>query len=91
MNIQVTSLSTNAEIVVVLSSLGPGPTATPFGNIEVTAPFRLSPRFAESGGSFNWTSTVPMGAAGQTFYMQAIEFEEGGTTDLSNAVAITVN
>lgn len=91
MNIQVTSLSAGAEIVLVISTLGPGPTATPFGNIEVSAPFRLSPRFPENGGSFHWTSTVPMGAAGQTFYVQVVEFEEGGTTDLSNAIAVFVN
>jgi len=91
MNIEISSLSAGAEIVLVMSSLGPGPTVTPFGDIDVTAPFRLSPRFPETAGAFSWTSTVPAGASGQTFYMQAVEFEPGGETELSNSIAVLVN
>ena len=74
-----------------MSSLGPGPTVTPFGSLDVAAPFRLSPRLPETAGAFNWTSTVPMGASGQTFYMQVVEFEVGGETELSNSIAVLVN
>ena len=76
--------------VILLSSLGPGPTITPFGEIEVTQPWRQTPRFQEIGGRFDWTSTVPIGSFGQTFYMQAVEFEAGGETELSNALAVQV-
>lgn len=91
MEIRVTSLSANANIILVMSSIGPGPTISPFGPLEVSAPFRRTPPFPESGGQFVWTSTVPVGASGQTFYMQVIEFEEGGSTDLSNPIAVLVN
>ncbi|PCJ53439.1 MAG: hypothetical protein COA70_09070 [Planctomycetota bacterium] len=90
MHITVSGLATGSEFVLVLSSLGPGPTATPFGDIAVTAPFRLTPRFQEVAGSFNWTSTVPLGAAGATFYMQVVEFEAGGGTTTSNPATISV-
>lgn len=90
MHITVSGLDAGSEFVLVLSSLGPGPTATPFGDIAVTAPFRMTPRFAEQAGSFNWSSTVPLGAAGATFYMQVVEFEAGGGTTMSNPATISV-
>lgn len=77
--------------VILLSSLGPGPTITPFGEIEVTQPWRQTPPFlADEDGVVNFTSTLPPGASGQTFYMQAVEFEAGGETELSNALAVQV-
>lgn len=91
MDITVTGLSSGSDFVLVMSSLGAGPTSTPFGTIEVTLPWRQTPLFPEQGGSFNWTSTVPMGSAGQTFYMQVVEFEPGGVTELSNPIAVPVN
>ena len=91
MTITVSGMEADSEFVLVMSSLGPGPTATPFGNLSVTAPFRMTPRFPETGGSFNWTSTVPLGAAGATFYMQVVEFKVGGTTATSNPTALAID
>lgn len=90
MDITMISLTPGSEFILVMSSLGPGPTSTPFGTIEVSLPWRQTPRFPEIGGRFDWTSTVPIGAFGQTFYMQAVEFELGGETEISNAIAVQV-
>jgi len=90
MEIEVTGLTPDSQFLVLVSSLGPGPTVTPYGTVSVTAPFRRTPLFPEIGGSFSWTNTVPPGASGVTFYMQAVEMQEGGGIVMSNPATIPV-
>lgn len=91
MTISVSGLQPDSRFALVMSSLGAGPTPTAYGNIAVTAPFRVTPRFYEEGGSFHWTSTVPHGAEGATFYMQVVEFEVGGGVVTSNPASLAIN
>lgn len=91
MDIEVTGLASGSQFVVLVSSLGQGPTVTPYGTVAVTAPFRRTPLFPEIGGSFSWTNTIPEGAVGVTFYMQAVEMQEGGGVVMSNPAAIPID
>lgn len=91
MDIEVTGLTSGSHFVVLVSSLGSGPTATPYGMVDVSAPFRRTPLFPEIGGSFSWTNTVPEGATGVTFYMQAVEMLVDGGTITSNPATIPID
>ena len=90
MQVSISQLEAASDCVLVLSSVGAGPTMTAFGVLDVSRPFRVSPRFSESGGAFSWTSSIPAGAVGHTLFLQAIEFEVGGGTQRSNALAVLV-
>ncbi|MHC4823045.1 MAG: hypothetical protein ACYTEP_03405 [Planctomycetota bacterium] len=91
MTFDVSNMDVGSSAVIVLSSLGPGPTITPFGEIEVTQPWRQTPPFlADSQGILNFTSTLPPGASGQTFFMQAVEMKEDASTQLTNSLAIPI-
>lgn len=91
MEIEVSGMQTGSQCIVLVSSLGPGPTVTPYGTVQVTAPFRRTPLFPEMGGSFSWTNTIPEGAIGVTFYMQAVEMQAGGGIVVSNAMAVPID
>lgn len=91
MDVSITHLAQGSDCVLVLSSHGAGPTATPFGILEVSQPFRVSPRFSESGGEFSWTSSIPAGSAGHSLYLQVVELDVGGRFQLSNALAVVVS
>jgi len=83
------NLSVGSSSVLVLSSIGPGPTVTPYGDLEVSLPWRRTPLFpADANGVVNFTSTLPPGASGSTFYMQAVEFKDDATTLLTNALVV---
>ncbi|MGB0953314.1 MAG: hypothetical protein ACPG31_08805 [Planctomycetota bacterium] len=69
----------NADVVTILSSRGAGPTTTPYGIIEVTAPwFRTPPFRANEEGLLNFSITLPIGAAGHTLYAQSVELSIDG-------------
>ena len=91
MTLEATRLGSGSSVSIVVSSLGPGPTNTPFGPIDVSSPFRVTPRFpADESGSFNFTSTLPSGASGATLFMQAVVFLDDATTELTNALQIAI-
>jgi len=84
-------LSPGNEVVTVLSSRGPGPTPSPFGDILVSLPWFQTPRFpADENGVVNFTTTLPLGVSGHTLYSQAIELLGDGTAELSNPLAVPV-
>lgn len=85
------NLSGGSSAALILSTIGPGPTLTPVGEIEASLPWRRSPQLPENGsGVVNFTSTLPPGFSGATFYMQAVEFKEDATTLLTNALVVPV-
>jgi len=87
MTLSVSLLPFGSNVHFVVSSIGPGPTPTPFGILEVSQPWRRTPPFpADADGTFSFTSTLPAGASGSTFYMQAVVFEAGGEVRFSNPV-----
>jgi hypothetical protein len=85
----ISNLATESAAVLVLSSVGAGPTITPYGEFEVSLPWRRTPLFpADAGGVVNFTSTLPPGASGSTFYIQAVEFKDDSTTSLTNSLVV---
>ncbi|PCJ53438.1 MAG: hypothetical protein COA70_09065 [Planctomycetota bacterium] len=85
----ISNMDSGSTAVLVLSSVGPGPTVTPYGEIEVSLPWRRTPLFpADANGVVNFTSTLPPGASGATFYMQAVEFKDDATTSLTNSLVV---
>ena len=91
MTINVARLTPGNSTVTVISSLGPGPTATPFGDILVTRPWFQTPRFpADENGVVNFSNTLPSGASGHTLYCQTVEILGDGTAELSNALAVPI-
>lgn len=92
MTFEMSRLRADSDVVTLLSSRGPGPTSTAFGEIEVTQPWFRTPLFrADSEGELSFSITLPAGAAGQTLYSQAVEFSEGNDPRLSVAVVLPIN
>ncbi|MDA0666375.1 MAG: hypothetical protein O3A95_07100 [Planctomycetota bacterium] len=91
LTLEATRLGSDSFVAFVVSSLGPGPTVTPFGALDVTSPFRVTPRFpADESGTFNFTSTLPSGASGSTLYMQSVVFLADSTTELTNSLQVSI-
>ena len=87
----VSNLDQGSSAVIVLSTLGPGPTFTPFGEIEVTQPWRQMPPFpADEEGVVNLTSTLPPGVTGQTIYRQAVEMKTDASSLLTNSLEVLI-
>ncbi|MHC4822595.1 MAG: hypothetical protein ACYTEP_01090 [Planctomycetota bacterium] len=91
MTLNAGNIGTDSDVVFLVSSLGAGPTVTPFGEIAVTLPWRQTPAFpADASGEFNFTSTLPPGASGSTFYMQSVVFKADATTELTNPLEVPI-
>ena len=86
MTIDISNLEEGSSAMLILSSIGAGPTSTPYGEIAVSLPWRRTPLFPEIGGVVNFTSTLPPGSIGATFYMQAAEWKADATVQLTNPV-----
>ena len=88
---EISFMDPDSTASLVLSSVGPGPTITPFGEIEVSLPWRRTPAFpVDAAGKLSFTSTLPPGAAGATLYMQAVEFKDDTTSSLTNPLVFTL-
>ncbi|MGB0954316.1 MAG: hypothetical protein ACPG31_13950, partial [Planctomycetota bacterium] len=91
MTITVDNMPLASHMHLVLSSLGAGPTITPAGVLEVSQPWRRSPAFpADASGSYSFTSTLPAGSSGVTFYMQAVVILEDSSFELSNPLQVPI-
>ena len=88
MTIDISNLEEGSSAMLILSSLGAGPSSTPYGEISVSQPWRRTPLFPEVGGVVNFTSTLPPGSIGATFYMQAAEWKADETVQLTNALEL---
>lgn len=77
-----------AQALVAYSLVGPGPTATRLGMVELSAPIRQLPIVALDGnGSADILQNLPASAGGLQVWMQAVDL--GGAL-FSNSLAITV-
>lgn len=84
-------MTVGSQVHFLVSSVGAGPTVTPFGTLEVSQPWRRTPAFpADADGAFDFTSTLPIGASGATFYMQSVVFEPDDVVRLSNPLAVPI-
>lgn len=70
------------------SLTGAGPTTTPFGVVDMSAPIKvLSILTADAAGTASFAPVVPPGAAGATLYTQGLDMS---TVTLTNSLAETV-
>lgn len=77
-----------AQALVAYSLTGAGPTATAFGTVELSAPFRTLPiTTLDASGSANFNQMLPAGATGAIVWIQGVDL--GGSL-LTNGLAITV-
>ena len=84
----VTDATPGGNVLLGYSTTGAGPTVTPFGSVDLSAPIRSMPTLiADAAGVASMSATVPAGASGTTLYMQGVDM---GTSDLTNAIAETV-
>lgn len=91
MTFQIQGIAQDSLAVTLVSLNGAGPTSTPFGLVEVTQPFFMTPGFPpNAAGVVSFTSTMPPSLSGQTLYMHAVELEGGGGGELSNPLTFAV-
>ncbi len=91
MTFDIQSLQPDSDVVVLVSTTGPGPTHTPFGDIEVNFPWLQTPAFpADANGVVNFTTTLPANLSGLTLYAHAVEFKADATTVLTNPLAVPI-
>ncbi|MFK5956538.1 MAG: lectin-like protein [Planctomycetota bacterium] len=87
--ITVNGLRVGSSVIMVFSTNGAGPTATPYGVIAVD-PDMITPTFPAISGQFNFSTYVPSALSGSTLYGQAIQFNADNTTDLSDAFSAPI-
>jgi len=91
LTIEIRRVAADSDVVTVISSRGPGPTQTPFAEVQVTFPWFQTPLFpADENGVVNFTTTLPAGASGRVIFGQALEFRIDGSVQLSNPVAVPI-
>ncbi|MHC4824786.1 MAG: choice-of-anchor J domain-containing protein [Planctomycetota bacterium] len=85
---RIENLNPSTTVVIAYSLNGAGPTITPYGLVDMSAPIRtLATLVADASGVATFSPTVPGGAVGFTLYTQCLEFSSGS---LSNSLAVPV-
>lgn len=75
----------NLPVIIGYSLIGPGPTATPYGAVDMSPPIKtLAALQSDTSGNVSFSPLVPSSASGITLYTQALC---GGI--LSNSLALT--
>ncbi len=84
------AVRTGSQVSVFLSTKGPGPVMTPFGEALMTPPLKLIGTFTpDPNGEVHETAMVPPNFTGVTIWTQVIE-SDGVTGQWSNGLAVTV-
>lgn len=84
----VTGATPFGPVTFLYSLTGAGPTVTPFGTVDLSAPINvLTTVVADATGSATFPPTVPGGAAGATLYTQAFDMNAALFT---NALSVVV-
>ncbi len=91
MTIDISGLSVGSQAVTLVTTMGSGPTSSPFGALQVSQPWLQTPPFPEDGsGKVQFTTTLPASLSGQTLDFQVVELEAGGGGELSNALTLLI-
>jgi hypothetical protein len=78
-------------LFVGYSFAGTGPTATPFGIVDLSLPiFRLAPESVDGNGETSKSYMIPVGAAGRTIFVQALNVLGPNMGKTSNLVSGTI-
>ncbi|PCJ53850.1 MAG: hypothetical protein COA70_06690 [Planctomycetota bacterium] len=81
-NFSVTGASAGGAVILGYSLAGAGPTATPYGLVDMSAPITtLATLTADGSGNASFSPTVPGGAAGATLYTQGVDLGSGTLTN----------
>ena len=85
-----TSFPSGSNIVYIVSTIGAGPSNTPYGQVEVDLDI-ISPLFYDrNSGSHLISTRVPLNFSGRTLYAQAIVFEPDNDVTISNPIAVPI-
>jgi hypothetical protein len=67
------------QIFISWSLAGAGPTVLPFGDLMLSEPInRANVVHADANGSLNFSTYIPLGLAGETFYCHTVVERDGG-------------
>lgn len=81
-NFVVNGATAGGTVMLGYSLLGPGPTATPYGSVDMTAPINtLATLTADINGDAAFSPVVPGGVAGVTLYTQGLDLASGTLTN----------
>lgn len=81
----VTGATAFGNVIIAYSLTGAGPTVTPFGTADMSAPIKtLTTMSADAAGAASFSPVVPGGVAGVTLYTQCLDVTAGA---LSNSLA----
>jgi hypothetical protein len=72
-----TGLTPSQAAVIGFSTVGGGPTSTPFGMADLTPPFGTLPLFADAQGDASLSINVPGGASGLSIWFQVVDTASG--------------
>lgn len=80
--LSVTGATPAGGVLIGYSFTGAGPTVTPFGPVDMSAPISQLPALtADSAGTAAMSVNVPAGASGMTVYTQAADLTTGTLTN----------
>jgi hypothetical protein len=86
-SLSVVGATAGGDVLIGYSLTGPGPTATPFGMVDMSLPiFQLRTLTANSAGVAVTTAYVPIQAFGKTIYSQAADDSSSTLTNSLSAV-----
>jgi hypothetical protein len=72
----------NSPVVFAYSTTGSGPTMTPYGLVDLSAPIRSLPTVvANANGDAQFSSGIPAGASGLTIWLQAYDLTAGALSN----------
>lgn len=78
----VSNATPGGSVRIGYSLTGAGPTLTPFGSVDMSAPIStLAFLTADAAGNASFSPTVPGGAAGLTLYTQGLDVASGTLTN----------
>ncbi len=90
-NFDVTNCGPGNGVIIGYSLVGPGPTSTAFGDVDMTPPIgQLPMQVADALGEVHLPLGVPPTLAGATVWTQCVELTGGGGGTLGNSVVVNI-
>ena len=77
----VASCSPGGEVIIGWSIAGAGPTATVFGNVMLSDPYRTTSLIADPSGQGTSSHMVPVDATGVSIWFHALDVSSGAWTN----------
>ncbi len=88
---QVGGCTPGTPVLIGWSTAGPGPTSTPYGDVDMTMPIGRLPKLtADASGNAGLNATVPPALQGLTVWTQVLNLTGPGTGLLSNSLVVVI-